>query len=207
MFNLEKNYQFSGNSMDSDEISWGSHSNKTFMETIEAIFRNDNQFINTVLREKDEFYYYEEYEDENTKELNSELVEEEENIKKVFIPTFGLCLQILQQRIDHEVSLTFRADEFLEIDNVRAFVTDPGRSSYSSINFQSHIGTDIIHFKKGYTRKYTVQVTLKDVENPKEKHLCTRTNLYSFRECVEVSTQEMILKVNSLINIFADYSN
>ena len=183
--------------MDSDEISWGSHSNKSFMETIEIIFRNDSQFINTVFTEENQYYYYDEYEDKNNKKAISDFIGEEDNIEKVFIPTFGLCLQILQQRIDHEVSLTFRADEFLEIDNVQAFVTDPGRSSYSSINFQSHIGTDIIHFKKGYSRKYSVQVTLKDMENPKEKHLCTSTDLYSLRECVDASTHDMILKVTT----------
>ena len=62
--------------------------------------------------------------------------------KIAFIPPFGLCLQIIQY--DKEISLKISHIPYkAKIENLQVFITDPERSSFSSINLHSHQGADI----------------------------------------------------------------
>ena len=80
---------------------------------------------------------------------------------------------------------------------MQVFITDAERSSFSSINLHSHQGADIKGFKEGYSRKYFVQVVVKDMDNPRERKSCNEDRSYSYSECVDDSIHQIVLKVGN----------
>ena len=67
-------------------------------------------------------------------------------------------------------------------ENMLVFITDPAMLTYSSIDLQSHEGTKLFGLKKGYYSIYDVEVSVKDSNNPTERHTCDTS---SYSECVD----------------------
>ena len=150
-----------------DEISWGSHVNKTFWQAVKVVFKEDLKIIKTLL------------------DLGN----------SVFIHPFGLCLQITDYDPSKEFVIKIRKT-ISKIKKMQVFITCSRRMTFSNIHLASHQGSLIADFKKGYTRKYSIQVVMKDLDNPKERDSCTDYRLSSYSDCIDFQTQNIISKVN-----------
>ena len=116
---------------------------------------------------------------------------------RVFIYPFGLCAHFVDYNPLKDFTLLTLdwMGNNCTYENMLLFITDPAMKTYSSIDLQSHQGTKLFGLKKGYYSIYDVEVSVKDSNNPTERHTC---DTRSYSECVDQQTQNIFAEVRQL---------
>ena len=172
-----------GKSEQSEELTWGSHNNKSFMEIVEAVYEKDKKILDSVLLVREVDYI--------------DFQRPIKNIIKgdiVYLYPFGLCVNFVEYDPNKDFSLTIFRDAVNDYDYARmfVFVTDPAMLTYSSIDQQSHQGTKLFGLKSVHKTIYDVEVVIKDSDNPAERDSCSMT---SFADCLEEQTSNFFSQV------------
>ena len=160
-----------GNASETEELSWGSHLNKSFLDIIEEVYEEDKIFENIDLV--------------NTGSGNI-----------TFIYPFGFCINF--EKYDAGKDIRFHIESYrnetsgYKYEAMYIFITDPKMMTFSGINLQSHKGTKIFGLKKGQTNIYDVEVVIKDFDNPAERDFCSQSY---YTDCVDQQTHDIFSEV------------
>ena len=84
--------------------------------------------------------------------------------------------------------------EDLRNTDFRVFITDPGKSTFFSLDFYSHKG-EKINFENAHLY-YDIAINFKDFDFPAQKMMCKNYKDSSYSDCVERQVQNQILKVS-----------
>ena len=115
--------------------------------------------------------------------------------RNVFIYPFGLCMNIFDYDPNEQLILTILSrgiKQNFSFEEMFVFITDPAMLTFSSIDLHSHQFTQIIGLKKGHNVIYTIQVELKDYDNPAERNSCSSS---SYSDCLEEKYYDLFSKV------------
>ena len=168
---------FTGKSTQSEELTWGSHVNKSFTEAIEAVYAKDKVII-----------------DKYTSDENLD----RKFVKSVFIYPFGICANFVEYDPDKDFTLRIRYDKKFTFEDMFVFITDPAMLTHSSIDQQSHQGREIFGLKKGHYTILNVEVVIKDSDNPTERDSCS---LSPYEDCLDQQTIDIFAEVNTYTKI------
>ena len=187
-------YMFLGRSTDlenlDEELTWGIHVNKIFLEIIEAVYVKDKKLLDLHSRV---------YNPDNDHIVTGRIV---------FMYPFGVCANFEKYDPDKEFMLQIddNVNAWVSLnhthENMLVFITDPAMLTFSSIDLQSHQGNQMLglkkyhsiyDLKKDYETIYDVEVELKDSDNPAEEHSCSQS---SYADCLDNEINEIFSKVN-----------
>ena len=174
MKNIYISYLITGNSKKSEELTWGSHVNKSFLQIIDTVYQKDKDLLES--------------------QIMISLDPSSVSGNTFFMYPFGICVNYVDYNPEKEFSVPLFNDNYYEFENIFVFITDPAMLTYSSIDQLSHQGTKIFGLKVGYSTFYDVEVEIKDFDNPSERDSCS---LSSYADCVDKNTQEIFSKVIS----------
>ena len=166
-----------GNALPSEQLTWGSHINLTFDQLSTIVYQKD-LYVFTGL--------------DDIKNATSPKVNK--NGKIVFIFPFGICIHFVGYNATEDILIRIKKNILQNniYENIYVFITDPAMLTYSGIDQQSHQGTKLLGLKAGYYSSYDVEVTVKDYDNPTERHLCSMSN---YADCVDQQVDEFFAEV------------
>ena len=165
---------FTGNNSQSENLNWGSHVNKSFMEIAEALHINDKILLETDL------FVYNPYPHKTDKG------------EYMYMFPFGFCLNFVHYNPVKDFHISLKNSNNFSFNDIMVFITDPQMLSYSSIDQQSHHGTKIFGLKRGRETLYDIDVIIKDRDNPTERDSCSQSSYY---DCVDNETYAIFSKV------------
>ena len=160
-----------------EELSWGSHINKSFLQVIEAVYEKDKTLIDSHLLETSNIFHGNSY---NLKNGNT-----------LFIYPYGICMNFVEYDPTKEFNFEIFDGNNYTYENMIVFINDPAMLTHSSFDQQSHQGTKIFGLKRGYVI-YDVEVGIKDSNNPSERDSCSLT---SYADCVDEQTLDFFSEV------------
>ena len=164
-----------GISIQSRELTWGSHINKSFIEVIEAAYEKDRQCLDT-------FQVF---------HSNQHIIEFLSGTLDFMYP-FGLCSHYVEYDPHKDLEFQILNTNDYAYESMYIFITDPLMMTHSSIDQQSHQGIQLFGLKKGHNTIYSVEVTVKDLNNPTERDSCSSS---SYADCVNQKIQDIFSKV------------
>ena len=113
--------------------------------------------------------------------------------KAMLLSPFGLCVNFVDYDADEDFRLQIYGKKYNYLtEEMFVFVTDPAMLTYSSIDQESHQGTQIIGIENNTYNIYNVEVVMKDSDNPVERHLCSDL---SYSDCVDQQTHDFFFQV------------